>query len=93
MPGAINLPISELLDPSDKVRLKPKEELHRIIQDAGIPLPLDPGETKIVSSCGSGVTACALLTAFDILGEDTSNVYLYDGAWVQWGGQSDTPIV
>uniref|UniRef100_A0A7S4AWY3 Rhodanese domain-containing protein n=1 Tax=Pseudo-nitzschia australis TaxID=44445 RepID=A0A7S4AWY3_9STRA len=93
MPGAINLPITDLLDPSDKVRLKSKEELQQIIQEAGIPLPLSPSGSKIVSSCGSGVTACALLTAFDILGEDTSNVYLYDGAWIQWGGQSDTPIV
>ena len=93
MPGAKNLPITDLLDPDNKVRFKSKEELRQIIQDAGIPLPLSPDTSKIISSCGSGVTACALLTAFDILGEDSSQAYLYDGAWCQWGGQSDTPIV
>lgn len=93
MPGAKNLPITDLLDSDNKVRFKSKEELRQIIQDAGIPLPLSPGASKIISSCGSGVTACALLTAFDILGEDSSQAYLYDGAWTQWGGQSDTPIV
>jgi len=93
MPGAKNLPITDLLDPNDKVRFKPRENLEQIIRDAGIALPLRSGTSKIVSSCGSGVTACALLTAFDILGEDSNRVCLYDGAWVQWGGQPDTPIV
>ena len=91
MPGAISLPITDLLDPSNKVRFKSKDELKKILEDSGISLPL--GGSKIVSSCGSGVTACAILTALDILDQDSSNVYLYDGAWTQWGGQSDTPIV
>jgi len=91
MPGAISLPITEFLDPSNKVRFKPRDELQKILEDAGISLPLDG--SKIVSSCGSGVTACAMLTALDILDQDTSNVYLYDGAWTQWGAQDDTPIV
>lgn len=96
MPGAKNLPITDLLDPKNKVRFKPKEDLEKILKDSGIPLPLGSGATttkKIVSSCGSGVTACAFLAALDILDEDSSEVYLYDGAWVQWGGQPDTPIV
>lgn len=93
MPGAINLPITELLDPENKVRLKPAEELEKVLRGSGIPLPLGASGQKIVSTCGSGVTACALLAALDVLDEDTSRVYLYDGAWVQWGGQSDTPII
>mmetsp|Transcript_2058 Transcript_2058/g.4294 ORF Transcript_2058/g.4294 Transcript_2058/m.4294 type:complete len:348 (-) Transcript_2058:783-1826(-) len=92
MPGSINLPIIDLLDPSNKVRFKPKDELEQILKDSGIPLGGN-SSSKIVSSCGSGVTACAIMTALDILDEDSSNVYLYDGAWTQWGGQPDTPIV
>jgi len=96
MPGAMNLPITDLLDPENKVRFKPKEDLEKILKDSGIPLPLGSGATttsKIVSSCGSGVTACALLAALDVLDEDSSEVYLFDGSWVQWGGRPDTPIV
>ena len=93
MPGARNLPITDLLDPENKVRLKPAEDLKKILLDAGISLPLGASSPKIVSTCGSGVTACALLAALDVLDEDSSRVYLYDGAWVQWGGRSDTPVV
>jgi len=92
MPGAKNLFFLDLLDPENKNKFKPKDELRRIIQGAGIKLPLRP-DSKIISSCGSGVTACCLLTAFDILDEDSSNTYLYDGSWVQWGSQEDTPII
>ena len=92
MPGAKNLFFLDLLDPDNKNKFKSKEELQRIIQDAGIDLPLLPG-SKIISSCGSGVTACTILTALDIIGEDPSHSYLYDGAFAEWGGQPDTPIV
>ena len=92
MPGATSLPIIDLLDPDNKVRFKPKAQLQEILRQKGI-LPLNKDQ-RIVSTCGSGVTACALLAALDIVGEDgTKAVDLYDGAWVQWGGRSDTPIV
>lgn len=95
MPGSVNLPITELLDPSNKVKFKPKDQIQQILANAGIPLGESGSSTstKVVSSCGSGVTACAMMAALDILDEDTSNVYLYDGAWTQWGGQDDTPVV
>jgi thiosulfate/3-mercaptopyruvate sulfurtransferase len=92
MPGAINLFFLDLLDPDNKVRLKSKTELRQILQTAGISLPLKPTD-KIIATCGSGATACVLLLALDVLGEETSQLYLYDGGWVQWGSQPDTPIV
>ncbi|KAL3920262.1 MAG: hypothetical protein SGARI_006987 [Bacillariaceae sp.] len=92
MPGAKNLFFLDLLDPDNKVRFKSKAEIRKIVQDAGISLPLKPND-RIISSCGSGVTACVLMVALDIIGEDPSRAFLYDGSWAEWGSHEDTPIV
>ena len=44
----------------------------------------------IVASCGSGVTACAVVLALDVLG--VSNTAVYDGSWTEWGSAPDTPV-
>lgn len=92
MPGAKNLFFADLLDPTNTNRFKSENELRKLIMDAGISLPLKSND-KIISSCGSGVTACVLLVALDIIGEDWTKAYLYDGSWAQWGSKKDTPIV
>jgi thiosulfate/3-mercaptopyruvate sulfurtransferase len=43
-----------------------------------------------VTSCGSGVTACALAFGLHLLGH--SAVAVYDGSWAEWGLPGDTPI-
>jgi thiosulfate/3-mercaptopyruvate sulfurtransferase len=90
MPGAKNLFFLDLLNPDNKVRLKSKDELRKLVENAGITLPL---QNKVIATCGSGATACVLLLALDVLGENPSQLYLYDGSWAQWGSQPDTPIV
>ena len=92
MPGAKNLFFLDLLDPNNKNRFKSKDELRKLMVDAGLSLPLGPSD-QIISSCGSGVTACVLMAALDIIGEDSSRAFLYDGSWAQWGSKTDTPIV
>jgi thiosulfate/3-mercaptopyruvate sulfurtransferase len=62
--------------------LLPPAQLRNLFAGAG----LDLGR-PIVATCGSGMSACALLLALDRLGvEDTS---LYDGSWAEYGATED----
>lgn len=59
------------------------EELQRILG------PL-VDERPIVTSCGSGVTACVIALALDIIGR--KDVAVYDGSWAQWGREDGPEI-
>jgi thiosulfate/3-mercaptopyruvate sulfurtransferase len=83
IPGSRNLPYNELVRP-DGTLLSP-DALRRRIAAAGV----DPAR-PIVATCGSGVSACALIHVLHLLGYD--RVSLYDGAWAEWGGRNDTPV-
>jgi thiosulfate/3-mercaptopyruvate sulfurtransferase len=84
IPGSLNLPYDELIDP-EKRTLLPAEELARRFAAAG----LEPGRA-VVTSCGSGVTACALAFGLHLLGWPDAAVY--DGSWSEWGLPGDTPV-
>jgi thiosulfate/3-mercaptopyruvate sulfurtransferase len=45
---------------------------------------------QLIMSCGSGVTACILALAADILGY--KNIQVYDGSWSEWGADQNLPI-
>jgi thiosulfate/3-mercaptopyruvate sulfurtransferase len=83
MPGALNLPFHELVGPDGT--MLPPEGLRRRIEAAGV----DPAR-PVIATCGSGVSACALILALHLLGHDSAA--LYDGAWTEWGGRPDTPV-
>eukprot|EP00547_Thalassionema_nitzschioides_P001348 CAMPEP_0194200372 /NCGR_PEP_ID=MMETSP0156-20130528/1005_1 /TAXON_ID=33649 /ORGANISM="Thalassionema nitzschioides, Strain L26-B" /LENGTH=308 /DNA_ID=CAMNT_0038925357 /DNA_START=257 /DNA_END=1183 /DNA_ORIENTATION=+ len=90
MPGALNLPFTDLLDPENLTKFKSIQELNKIIQEAGIDID---SSKKIVASCGSGATACTLVLALDLCGRDPGSTFVYDGSWSEWGGENSTPIV
>jgi thiosulfate/3-mercaptopyruvate sulfurtransferase len=83
MPGAANVHYASLLT-TDGTML-PAEQLRARFADAGVDI-----EQPIVGSCGSGVTACAVMLALDVLGAPRTAVY--DGSWTEWGSQPDTPV-
>jgi thiosulfate/3-mercaptopyruvate sulfurtransferase len=84
IPSSRNLPYEQLTDPRTR-RLRSAEELARLFRDAGVAL-----DRPIVTSCGSGVTACALAFALHLIGHPGAAVY--DGSWSEWGLPGDTPI-
>ena len=84
IPGSRNVPF-DLVTQRDTRQLKSAEELRRLFDAAGVDL------TKpIVTSCGSGVTACALAFALHLIGRP--DVAVYDGSWSEWGLPDGPPI-
>lgn len=84
MPGALNQPFLELYDP-DRKTMKPADEIDALYREAGIDY-----SRPVVTTCGSGVTACNLALGLFLLGKE--DVAVYDGSWTEWGGRDDTPI-
>jgi len=82
MPGAINIPIGSLIV-RETGHIKTVAELEEIfsVLDASKP---------IVTTCGSGVTACGLALGLAIIGRQ--DVAIYDGSWSEWGSRADCPV-
>ena len=75
VPGAVNLPFVQMLRDG---RFKPAVELHALLSDRlGDRHPSDS-----VLMCGSGVTACHLLLAFEHAGLHGARIY--PGSWSGW---------
>ncbi len=83
IPGSVNLPYTDLLNPDGTFR--PAGEVRGRLEAAGV-----DGTRPVVTSCGSGVTACILTLGLRLAGFPDGAVY--DGSWTEWGGRSDTPI-
>jgi thiosulfate/3-mercaptopyruvate sulfurtransferase len=83
MPGAASLPYTDLLHADGTFR--PAAELKARFAQAGV-----DGGRGIITSCGSGVTACILTMGLRLAGLPEGAVY--DGSWTEWGGRADTKV-
>lgn len=86
MPGALNLPYGDLFDPDNNFTMRSADEIKALVDKAGVDL-----SRPLVTSCGSGVTACYAALALHLIGKE--DVAIYDGSWSEWGTREDTPVV
>ncbi len=84
IPGSLNAHYDTLLDPADKTVLPP-DRLKALFEASGLDL-----NRPVVTSCGSGVTACMLALGLHLIGK--RDVAVYDGSWAEWGTAQDTPV-
>ena len=84
IPGSLNLPFAALFDPTSNT-FKNGAELRGAFEAAGVDL-----DRPVVTTCGSGITACVLALGLHLIGHREFAVY--DGSWSEWGGRDDTPV-
>jgi len=77
IPNSSNLPFGNIIRNGSFLE---KEELSKIFHETGVDF-----HSPIVTTCGSGVTACVLSLALDIFSVDSA---VYDGSWSEYGLES-----
>lgn len=80
IPGSFNLPYEDLLDADGALR--PAEAVAPLLAP-------HLGGDRLVTSCGSGVTACVLALALYRAGR--ADVAVYDGSWTEWADKNRLP--
>ena len=76
IPGSRNVHYATLLNPDGT--MKEGAALAEAFTRAGVDL-----DKRIITTCGSGVTAAILMLALERLGH--RDAALYDGSWAEWG--------
>jgi len=76
IPGSKNVHYQTLLNGDGT--MKEGAALRKAFEEAGVDL-----EKRIITTCGSGVTAAILMLGLERLGHKDAS--LYDGSWSEWG--------
>ena len=84
IPGSRNLPQTDLFNADGT--WKQGDDLRAAFTAAGVDI-----DKRIVTTCGSGITAAVIAFGATLLG--AKDVALYDGSWKEWGASATTPVV
>lgn len=83
IPNSLNIPFNKFI--SENGYLIKNNEIKEITKAYSI-----KKDTQIISTCGSGVTACILALALSSIGYN--NYKIYDGSWSEWGSINNSLI-
>ena len=83
IPNSANVPFLTLYD-KETMTLKDAEGIEAAFHAGGVDF-----SKPLISSCGSGVTACVLSFGAYLIGKPM--VPIYDGSWSEWGASAETP--
>eukprot|EP00008_Paramoeba_atlantica_P006216 CAMPEP_0201491160 /NCGR_PEP_ID=MMETSP0151_2-20130828/28804_1 /ASSEMBLY_ACC=CAM_ASM_000257 /TAXON_ID=200890 /ORGANISM="Paramoeba atlantica, Strain 621/1 / CCAP 1560/9" /LENGTH=293 /DNA_ID=CAMNT_0047877387 /DNA_START=10 /DNA_END=891 /DNA_ORIENTATION=+ len=87
IPGSVNVFYRDLF-PSEGGSFLDQQTVKKKFESAGVDFSLcDQPTPSVITTCGSGVTACILSLALKWLG--MSNVGVYDGSWTEWGQEGN----
>ena len=82
VPGARNVPYGQMFNPDGT--WKDANNIRKAFMAAGVDLA-----HPVITTCGSGVTACCLAFGLHLVGKN--DVALYDGSWTEWGADASLP--
>jgi thiosulfate/3-mercaptopyruvate sulfurtransferase len=83
IPGSTSLPYTTLL--GEYGLMQDEQGLKQAFTTAGV-----TPESRVIVSCGSGVTACVLALGLARLGHE--DIAVYDGSWNEWGSDLSCPV-
>lgn len=81
IPNSVSFPYSSVLENG---KMKSKAELENLL------LNINCSNKKLVFTCGSGVTACIILLAVELVNDNEKS--LFDGSWSEWGQVGKFPV-
>ena len=84
IPGAINLPREELVDPETGT-FRSNAELQYVFDSVNV-----SSNQHVVAYCNGGVAATSVLFSLAMLGYP--HLTNYDGSWNEWGVRQDLPV-